>query len=149
MRHSSLISKQRGIGASGAAVIALIVGFIIWTGFQVAPPYFNNIYIRDALRSLGDLETADRSVSSLSNADIRSQINNYYNINGVRGKDKREVEIDRRNNGFYVNINYEVRIPYILNVDLLFKFENQFDSANPKDCCKPVTDAADTDKNKK
>lgn len=141
MKHGSLITKQRGISVFGASCLALVVGFLIWTGFQVAPPYFNNLYVQDALRSLGDFETTDSSVSNLTNADIRRQITNYYIINNVRGEYKQVPEIDRRRNGFYVNINYEVRVPYVLNIDLVFKFQNQFDSTNPKECCKPVVDA--------
>lgn len=129
---------QRGLSPLGWLLVILLAGFALLCAFRIAPPYFDNIYVGDALKSLVELENPNTGFDNVTNDDIRRQIENYFIINNVRGEVTKNIEIERTRRKFFVNINYEVRVPLIYNIDVVMTFANQFDSAQPEECCKPA-----------
>ena len=135
-------TRQQGLSALGWLLVIMVAGFALLCAFRVAPPYFDNIYVKDALKSLIELENPSTGFDNVTNEAIKKHLGNYFLINNVRGEATRAIEIERTRRKFLVNINYEVRVPLIYNIDVVMTFANQFDSAQPEACCKPITESA-------
>ncbi|GAB1265074.1 hypothetical protein NBRC116493_20250 [Aurantivibrio infirmus] len=132
--------KQLGLTYLGILVLLLSVAGVIWVAFKVAPPYFNNRFVTDALSTLADYEDADGGIEGLSNSDIRSHLRKYFSVNNMRDESIQNIEIDRQRNKFIVKMNYEIREPFFENIDIVFVFKNEFDSSRPHECCDPVSE---------
>jgi len=129
------IKYQRGVTTLGFLTIALIGIFFVYTAFKVVPPYAENRYIVSALKSL---DRNNDDVFAMSNGQIRDNIMRFYTVNNVSSEGSRNIDIERRSSRVIVTIAYEERVPFIANIDLVFNFKNQLDSAEPERCCKPI-----------
>lgn len=134
------LKKQRGLSSLGWLMVLIIVGFILTCAFKMGPAYADNLWIRDALRSLTELQTGDKSWDQITNSEIRSHLSRYFTVNNIRGDAAKQIEIDRRREKVLVNINYEVRTPLFYNVSVVMSFDNQFDSSRPDECCTPASE---------
>lgn len=126
---------QRGLSMPLLVLIICIGGFFIMVGFKIIPLYAENRYIISALNSLAaDPEGLHRMTTN----EIRTQLRRFYTINNIRSEGAQNIEIDKQSARTLVSINYETRVPLILNIDLILSFENQLDSSQPDRCCKPL-----------
>ncbi len=132
--------SQLGMTYLGMLVVLMSVGGVLWVGFKIVPPYFNNTYVVAALSSLAEFENTDEGLEGVTNGDIRRKLENFFIVNNIRDLSVNDIEIDRQRNKFLVNINYEVRQQFIENIDIVISFKNQFDSSRPHECCDPVSE---------
>jgi hypothetical protein len=75
----------------------------------------------------------------MSISDIQKKMRNYFKINNVRGKAVDALQIKKKNNKTVVSINYEERIPFLYNIDVLLTFHSELDSTQPDKCCRPAS----------
>jgi len=127
--------KQTGMTSTGFLALALLAFFIIYTAFKLVPAYAENRYIVSALKSVAE---NNDDLTQMTSRDIEGKLRKFYTINNVRSEGSRNIEIDRRANKVVIDINYEERIDFLLNIDLLLSFNNQLDSSQPERCCKPL-----------
>lgn len=132
--------SQRGMSSLGWLVVILVGGFFLTCALKLGPVYADNLLVRDALKSLNNLPGDGQSFTELSDSNIRTQLNNYFTINGIRDVPRNAVAIERKSDSVLVNINYERRVPLFYNIDVVMTFNNQFDSRRPSECCKPQSD---------
>ena len=99
-------------------------GFLISLIFKIGPHYLDNRIVASALQQVGQSGIEDRS-----SEDIRRKIGDFFIINNVRDIKATEVEIERSVKGVKITLNYEKRIEMFANVDVVLKFNNQYDSA--------------------
>lgn len=130
----SRLNKQSGISSAGWLLILMLGAFALLSFFRMGPAYLDNYYIREALRALA-AESED--INNMPKREIRSKLNKYYTINGIRGEATKALEIERLRNKQVINVNYEIRVPLIYNIDVVMKFNNQLDSSKPDACCTP------------
>jgi len=126
--------SQQGLSSIAWLLILAAGGFFMTCAFKLIPAYAENRYITEALRSLVD---GAKPIGEMSRRDVKSSLQKFYMLNNVRSEGASNIKVERHKSGFYVNINYEERIPLFYNIDVLLSFENQLDSSNPHDCCKP------------
>ncbi len=131
--------SQRGFSAVGWLIIMGIGGFAIMCLLTVFPPYIDNKYIIDALKSLRD----NPDFKNMDKAEIKKQIDKYLTINSVRGEASQSFKIKQYGHRTIVNANYEVRENFMGNVDVVISFKNQLDSDNPDACCEYLVDKLD------
>lgn len=118
---------QRGLSLLGLLVGLAIGSFFFTAAFKVGPLYLDNLFVKDALDSLKQEKPAE-----MTDSEIRSTVGNYFNINNVRDIDVKQIEITREKERVLVDINYEKRIPFLGNLDVVVVFDNRFDSSAPK-----------------
>ncbi|TVZ38503.1 uncharacterized protein DUF4845 [Alteromonadaceae bacterium 2753L.S.0a.02] len=126
------LKKQAGIGALGWLTILAIAGFVLTCFFKLGPHYLDNLSIVDALKTLGE---QNQSIDNMDKTEITKILSNYTMINNVRGQEAQSFKIVRKKGRTLVNSEYEVRVPFMLNIDVVLSFRKQFDSANPDLCC--------------
>jgi hypothetical protein len=53
----------------------------------------------------------------------------------VRGEAAKALNVERRQEKTIISVNYETRIPFLANIDVVVKFDNVLDSSRPDECC--------------
>jgi hypothetical protein len=135
--HYKTIKGQRGLGMLQWALVIAVAGFFLLFAFKVIPLYAENRYVEAALRSL---ENGGEKVESMTDAEIKKKLGNFYMINNVRSEGPtKNIKIDRRSEDLLITVDYETRVPLFYNIDLVLSFQNHLDSSRPGQCCKPVT----------
>lgn len=128
---------QRGMSTLTFLVVMMVAGFFMMFAFKVVPSYAENMYVVEALKAVGD---SVKPVGEMNKREIKKIIQRHYMLNNVRSEGPMNIDVDRSRDGLLVNINYEVRVPFleVLNLDLVMSFENQLDSTDVEACCKPT-----------
>lgn len=127
---------QQGAGLiqwiAGLAILGLLGLFVV----KVTPIYMENRLVQTGLKSL--TKSGER-LSEMSNADISKRLDTFYMINNVKSRNAVDgLDIDRSGaDRVIVKIDYEERVNFFSNIDLVLTFENHLDSSLPDFCCKP------------
>ena len=66
----------------------------------------------------------DKSREYLGAVAVRDTVLKRLDINNVNQVKKEDISISRDGGFYYIDIDYEVRIPFISNVSLLIDFKN-------------------------
>ncbi|MCL6246699.1 DUF4845 domain-containing protein [Acinetobacter sp. ANC 4945] len=118
MRH------QRG--TSYLAIMLAVVGFAFMAKVAIAVwgPYFEDRMINSQIRE--QLVSAPKNISP---AGFVKEMDKRFNMNmiDIKFSDIAQVNND---NGLRVEKNYEIRKPFLLNIDIVLKFEKSFDQSS-------------------
>jgi hypothetical protein len=113
------IKSQNGMTGIGWMIVMFLLGFFAYIIILVVPIYLENYNIKSVIGDLADSNERYNSASSL-----RRTINKRFDINMTTSVSAEDVTITRDTNMFLVDIDYEVREPFIGNIDLLFTFKS-------------------------
>lgn len=116
--------RQKGLSSLSLLVILAAASFILLAAFRLGPLYIDNYFVKASVESL-----QNEDVREMSDRQIRSALSRYFTINGVRDIDARDAEIERSTEGVLVKLDYEKRVDFLANVDVVVIFENHFDSS--------------------
>ena len=117
-----MLNNQKG--ASYIGILIAIIGFAFLAKIAIAVwgPYWDDRVLDGQIEEL-----LKSSPANVDPAKFSSQLSQRLEMNNVR--ELKVNEIVRLNNaeGLQVNKNYEIRKPFLLNIDLVLKFEKNFD----------------------
>ena len=116
--------KQRGISLIGGLIVLAVVGFFLTVAFKIGPLYLDNSFVSAAVASL-DKE----DVHNMTNREIRQKLSSQFDINNIRDIDSKLIEIKRERTRTLVTLDYEKRINFMGNVDVVVMFKNSYDSS--------------------
>lgn len=111
---------QRGITLFGFSFIMLLIGFTAYTTFKLFPVYMESFTIRSSLKSM-ETEQGSEYLGALA---VRQAITKRFGINNVTQATSDDISVVRDGQVYYVDVDYEVRVPYFSNISLLFTFKN-------------------------
>jgi len=113
------IRKQRGLTLIGFIIVLAIGLFVAYTGMRVAPMYLEYNAVISSLDTLRSTPGA----SSMAPAKIRQNLTNSLWVNYASRNIRREhIHVKRDKSGVTVTIAYEVRKPWVGNLDIVGKF---------------------------
>jgi len=115
------LKKQRGMSPVAWIAIVLVVGFFAYFGSKVVPAYFNYYSVLDVVEGVKE----DRVVDNSSVAELRSTLRKRMRLNDVDDLGD-AVTIERRADEVVATVDYQVREPFIANIDLLMTFERSY-----------------------
>ena len=98
--------------------ILFMIGFVAFNVLKILPVYMESFTIESAVKSL---ET-DRGQTFSGAMDVRNTLLKRFGINNVAIATKDDIAVVRENNYYLVEVDYEVRVPYFKNIDLLLSF---------------------------
>lgn len=113
--------KQKGATFLTWVAGAGLVIFAFITGVKIVPLYLE-FY---SVRSLVD-RVAQESSSKSSLQQIRRKVDDYMNVNSLNSlssSDFKVEPVEGKNNTKALEIYYEVRKPWVANIDFLLTFE--------------------------
>ena len=75
-------------------------------------------------------EVIQSSPKNIQPAEFESQLSKRLEMNGIRDVKIKEIMQVTNTEGLQVKKEYEVRKPFLLNIDLVLKFEKSFDQSS-------------------
>ena len=122
-----LKQSQYGVTMVSLAFNLGLLAFVVFTALKLFPVYMEAFTVESSVESL---ET-DKSREYNSPMQVRSGIIKRFAINNVSLVEVDDVVVVREDQLYIVDVDYDVRIPYIGNIDLVIKFENHAEVAVP------------------
>lgn len=111
---------QNGSSLFSIVFTLLLIGFVAYTALKLFPVYMEDFSISSSLETL-EAESAKEYRGALS---VREAVMRRFNVNNVSRVGKDDISITREGQSYYVDVDYEVTIPFIGNVSLLLKFSH-------------------------
>ncbi len=116
---------QSGLSSLGLLVILSASAFFLLVLFRVGPLYLDNYFVAAALKNMGE-----ESLVEMSDDQIRRKLQSYFTINNVRTVTMRNVDIERDRTGVLIKVDYEKRVNFLGNADVVVSFTNHLHSSN-------------------
>ena len=115
-------------GASYSSFLFAVIFFVLLAKFLVAVsgPYFDDRMIDSEIS-----EVLKNSPSDTTPLKLNNQMNQRFSMNNLDVKFEDIAKVTK-DNQLVVKKNYEVRKPFFLNIDLVLKFEKNFDQSSVK-----------------
>lgn len=115
--------KQRGATFWGWLATAAMAVFLLVTAVKIAPAFieFNSV------KSLVEDIASDTVTVKKGRMAIMRKVDDYLNINGLYTiqKDYFSIQpVDGKKNVFALTVNYQVRKPWLANIDFLIDFNH-------------------------
>ncbi len=114
-----IIRKQRGLTLIGFIIVLAFGLLIAYTGMRVIPMYLEYYALINALNTLQTTPGAKDMEPSRMRTNIINSLWVSYSSNNI----KREHIRISRSDGVKVRVAYEVRKPWVGNLDLIGKFD--------------------------
>lgn len=115
-----LQKHQQGITFIGIAFILLLIGFATFTVLKLFPPYMQNFNVASSLKGM----EAENTREYMGARDVRDSVMKRLDINEVEQVGKDDISITRDGQIYLIDVDYEVRVPFISNVSLVISFKN-------------------------
>ena len=111
-------------GASYIGFLIAIIGFAFLAKVAIAvwAPYWDDRVIDSQITEL-----MQSSPKDISPDKFNTQMEQRLTMNNIRDVHFKEIAQVTNTDGIQVNKSYEVRKPFLLNIDLVLKFEKSFD----------------------
>ena len=117
--------KQQGISMLGGLILLAVIGFFLTAIFKVGPLYLDNSFVKAAVASL-----QNEDVHGMTDRDIRRKLGSQFDMNNVREIDRKQIKIDRKKTHTIVTLDYEKRVNFMGNIDVVVVFNNSYDSSS-------------------
>ena len=121
------LKKQQGMSLLSGLVLLAVVGFFLTAAFKIGPLYLDNSFVSAAVSSL-----QSEDVHNMTDRDIRKKLGAHFDMNNVRDIDKTLVNVVREKTRTQVTLDYEKRVNFMGNVDVVVMFKNSYDSDSKK-----------------
>lgn len=111
-------------GASYIGILIAIIGFAFLAKIAIAvwAPYWDDRVIDGQIAEL--LQSSPKNISP---SEFESKMGQRFEMNGIRDIKFKDIAQVMNTDGLQVKKDYEIRKPFLLNIDLVLKFEKSFD----------------------
>lgn len=111
----------------GTSYIAILFGVILFAIFVKAalvlwPAYWDDRVINNQIEEL-----LKDSPLTMKPFEFESKMDQRFNMNNIRDLNIKDITEMQNAGGLEVHKKYEVRKPFLLNIDLALTFEKEFD----------------------
>jgi hypothetical protein len=114
-------NTQRGATFWGLLFFLAVLGFFLFLGFKLFPPYLDDFKVKAAMDSLAK----QPDVGSLSRAAMVESLRKRFDIDMITGVDPAKyLAIEQRPRTRVIRFDYQVVVPLMFNVSALLEFEH-------------------------
>jgi len=114
------VRRQEGLTLIGFLIVLVMVLFFAYAGMRVIPMYLEYHALGNALSKLEN----DPAASSMTPQKIKTSIQNSlwasYADNNIKPE---HIHISKKSGGINVRVKYEVRKPFLGNIDIIGSFD--------------------------
>lgn len=115
-----MMRSQRGITLIGFVVVLALVGVLAYLGMKVFPIYEQFFSVRSAMKGVA----GEPGVAQMDPAKIKDLFFRRLYVNYADEDLKPEnIRVERKDNGYTMTVQYEVRRPLINDLDIIGKFD--------------------------
>lgn len=120
------MKNQRGMTLIGWVIVLALIGFFATLAMRLVPMYQEYYGV---LQIMNDMEIELKN-NNLSKNEVSTLLARRFDIGYIQNVDKEDIEISRGKNTPHVTkivIDYEVRKPFIAQIDLIGHFKKEID----------------------
>lgn len=110
---------QRGMTLIGFILVLAVVGVFVYMGMKLIPMYSEFYSVKQSLRGLAE----EPGITKQDPARIKDLFFRRLYINYSENVKSQDVKITRKEAGYLMTVQYEVRRPLIANIDVVGRFE--------------------------
>ncbi|RZG71987.1 DUF4845 domain-containing protein [Acinetobacter sp. WCHAc060025] len=114
--------NQQGASYIGILVGIIAAAFLLKIIVAVWPLYWDDRMINDQISTL-----VKNSPSDITPTQFSSKMGQNFDMNNIRDVKFNDIATVSTKDGLQVTKKYEVRKPFMLNIDLVLTFEKSFD----------------------
>ena len=116
--------KEKGASLGGWLFIILVLGTVATVGTKLMPLFLDH----NTVANLMDKMSEEDGLADRRKTDIVKLLEGRLKLNNIRNFPLEEnLEVDRTKNGTDVKLNYEVRVPFVKNVDFIATFSKEIE----------------------
>lgn len=116
-----LEQSQRGATLTTIAFYLFLLGFSVFTALKLVPVYMESFTIRSVMEGMS-VEKGREYTGSLK---VREAVLKRFGINNITQVGADDVVVVREDDAYVITVDYEVRIPFISNIDFVLVFTNE------------------------
>jgi hypothetical protein len=113
-------SKQRGITLIGFIIVLVVAGFFGYMGMILGPSYSEYYSVVKAMNNVA----ASATPNSTDFETLRRALDKQFNIDYIDSVSGKDAKLVRDKTGNLLSMTYEVRKPFIYNIDFVVKFSH-------------------------
>lgn len=110
--------KQSGMTLIGFVITLAVAGVFAYMGMKVIPMYTEFYGVKKAMASLAN----EPGITEMSSPAIKDLFYRRMYINYAQNVKTEHVKLMRKEAGWMMTVDYEVRRPLIMNLDVVGKF---------------------------
>lgn len=110
--------KQRGMTLIGFVMVLAVVGIFIYMGMKLVPMYSEYYSVKQALAAMA----REPGITDNDPAKIKELLFRRLDISYADTVKPENVKIVRKDAGYVLTVDYEVRKPLISNIDVVGRF---------------------------
>lgn len=113
--------KQSGMTLMSFLVVLAVVGFAAYIAMRLFPMYQEYYAVKSSLKGLAN----EPGVADMDPNRIQTLFFRRLDINYSDNVKPAHVKIERREGGWNMKVNYEVRRPLVGNLDVVGRFDTE------------------------
>jgi hypothetical protein len=110
---------QQGATMISVAFFLGLLAFAVFTTLKLFPVYMESFAVASSVQNL-----EKKGEEYMGGVAVRDALLKNFSVNNVTSVTKDDIQVTRQDQMYIVDVNYEVRLPYIRNIDLVVSFEN-------------------------
>ena len=122
-----MFARQRGITLVSFIIVMVVVGFFVYMGMVLGPSYSEYYGVVKSMKSLAGQAESDKM--DLKRLQINLQ--KYFDVGYVDSVEGKDLKLIRNKSQNEIDMNYEVRKPFIYNIDFVIKFDYSLPLGTP------------------
>lgn len=115
------LHKQQGLTGIAIILMLAVAAFFLAIAFTVFPVYMENFSVTTHVHDLKKVP----EVKTLTKSDITKQLFRRFDIDNVKSVTEDDVTFTDIPDGWRIDVDYEVRKPFIGNVDIVLVFHEE------------------------
>lgn len=120
------VRSQKGLSFVGWLLTLAIIAFALSLGLKVVPHYTDYWSVKKSIESA----MADKSIASVE--ELFARVRKDMQVNSIREVDlDKALTVRESAEGFKGHLQYEQRDPLIGNLDIVVKFNHEFNVGKP------------------
>lgn len=119
--------SQRGMSMFGIALILSVLFVFGKLALGILPSLYDNYAIGKIIETM----FREVPVDAKGVNDVQADINRRFDINQIKRRAK-DFQISKDGNKITVVVEYEDRVPFFANVDLMMRYNKTYTSTNPE-----------------
>lgn len=123
------IRKQYGYTMWEMGFFLLTLGFVISAAIMMIPVYMQDSTISNSVKEMHE-SLAGKDIYEVSNTDIKNKMAKYFQVNQISDEILAQIKIKRDGGKVLFSLDYEVKKPFLGNVDVVMKFSHNVDLAS-------------------
>lgn len=109
---------QRGITLIGFVLVLCVAAFFIYMGMIIGPAYSEYYGVVKAMKFVA----SEASPTETDFETLRKGLDRQFNVGYVESVQGKDAKLIRDKNGNVLSMTYEVRKPFVYNIDFVMKY---------------------------